>query len=546
MASSSVALFEELLKCRGLSGREAKEAFFHPDYDHMRHDPWLLPDMDKAVERLERALADKEKVVIYGDYDIDGLTATTILHQAFEAFGISVEAFIPNRFVDGYGLSKAAIKELAKQYSLLVTVDCGSLSHSEIALAKKLGMDVIVTDHHSVADEMPAAIATINPKRVDHQYPFKDLAGVGVAFKLIQALQQKMEGLPPGQEKWFLDLVAFGTVCDVVRLEDENRANVFWGLQVFRKTRRLGLRKLIDVTGLEISELSARHLGFVLGPHLNAAGRLKTAQLSLDLLLATDPIEAQKVAEKLHEMNIERRAEQQRIYEQALIQADLYRDDPVLVLSGPDWSHGIIGIVAAKILEHEHKPTFVLQEIGELSKGSARSFGDFNAVEGIKAVYSVLEKGGGHALAAGVTLKTENIPAFRQTLNDYYKSLSLSDQEIHLKPKADLNLTSFDGLDMELLTLFQILEPFGNANPEPIITISNVVVRSLRYLGSAGKHLKLLLADSSGRTLNTIFFSYSGEKIEEGEKVRVTIRLMLNEWMGRRTIEGNAIEIIRL
>jgi single-stranded-DNA-specific exonuclease len=300
------------------------------------------------------------------------------------------------------------------------------------------------------------------------------------------------------------------------------------------------------VTGLEISELSARHLGFVLGPHLNAAGRLKTAQLSLDLLLATDPIEAQKVAEKLHEMNIERRAEQQRIYEQALIQADLYRDDPVLVLSGPDWSHGIIGIVAAKILEHEHKPTFVLQEIGELSKGSARSFGDFNAVEGIKAVYSVLEKGGGHALAAGVTLKTENIPAFRQTLNDYYKSLSLSDQEIHLKPKADLNLTSFDGLDMELLTLFQILEPFGNANPEPIITISNVVVRSLRYLGSAGKHLKLLLADSSGRTLNTIFFSYSGEKIEEGEKVRVTIRLMLNEWMGRRTIEGNAIEIIRL
>jgi len=232
-------VIEQILKTRGLDDRLLRAAFCAPDYEASKYDPFLLPDMDKAVTRLVRAKQKGELVYIYGDYDIDGLTATTLLLDAFKKFGITTQAFIPNRFTEGYGLNKEAMAELAKRGAkLVVTVDCGSLGYSEVEVANELGMDVIITDHHNVAETMPPAVATINPKRTDHSYPFTDLAGVGVAFKLVQALQQKTDGLPLGQEKWLLDLVALGTVCDVVNLIDENRANVFWGLTVMRRGRR--------------------------------------------------------------------------------------------------------------------------------------------------------------------------------------------------------------------------------------------------------------------------------------------------------------------
>jgi len=545
MGSRMSGVIEQLLKSRGLLDVTARDAFCAPNYDASKHDPFLLPDMLAAVERIKKAKINNEFVYIYGDYDIDGLTATTILLDAFASFGIRREAFIPNRFTDGYGLNKDAMRELAKRGAqLVVTVDCGSLSHAEIALANELGMDVIVTDHHSVAETMPPAVATINPKRSDHNYPFKDLAGCGVAFKLVQALQTQLPGLPQGQEKWLLDLVAFGTVCDVVTLLDENRANVFWGLQVMAKTRRPGLRAILQATSIDPAKLNARSLGFVIGPHLNAAGRLETAQYSLDLLVEVDPLKALDIAYKLQEMNIKRRANQDKIFAAAREQAVQFAHDPVLVLSGKDWSHGIIGIVAAKILESYAKPTFILEEIGDEAKGSARSYGDFSAVEAIRAAEKWLIKGGGHKLAAGVTLETKNIAGFRQAVNDFYRAQGFKNQLKHLEPVADAIVHDVKELDFELLKFLRTLEPFGHGNPEPIFYLPRAVIHKRQHLGKEGTHLKLEVADAKGNRWPLIGFSMAQKCLQDvGEEVGVWFKLIENEWRGVVKLEGQLVKM---
>lgn len=538
-------LLEAVLKSRGLSGDD-RQAFLHPDYLLSKHDPFLLPDMEKAVKRLEIARAQKEKVVIYGDYDIDGLTASSVLLESFTKFGIEASVFIPNRFIEGYGLSSTAIKTLADGGAqLIVTVDCGSLSHKEIDRANELGVDVIVTDHHSVAETMPSAVATINPKRTDHSYPFIDLAGVGVAFKLVQALQTRLEGLPEGQEKWLLDLVALGTVCDVVSLTDENRTNVYWGLQVMKKTRRQGLRLLMAVSRVEPEALTARSLGFALGPRLNAAGRLETAQLALDLLTATDGEVALALAEQLDSMNTARRAEQDRIFKQALVQAEARHADPVLIVSDPSWSHGIIGIVAAKLLERYHKPTFVLQELEDgTAKGSARSFGDFSAVEGIRATDKHLIKGGGHKLAAGVTLRTEHIDTWREAMQSYCRGLKLVDQARFMEPEADAELDDFSAWTEAEIDALSVLEPYGNGNKAPIFSIGSLTVASRKTMGAESQHVKYRLIDKKGEQREFVAFS-AAERFTafEGEKVRIWAEPSVNEWRGKRTAEGRLLKL---
>ncbi len=529
---------------RGLGDRDLRAAFLSPSYDTMRHDAFLLPDMLPAVERLLRAKANQELVYIYGDYDIDGLTATTLLLEAFKAFGIRTQAFIPNRFVEGYGLAAPAIRQLVENGAqLIVTVDCGSLSHAEIELANELGVDVIVTDHHSVTEVMPPAVAVINPKRPDHTYPFIDLAGVGVAFKLVQALQQKTGGLADGHEKWLLDLVALGTVCDVVTLVDENRANVFWGLHVMRNTRRPGIKALAAVADLNMEDLQARSLGFVLGPHLNAAGRLETAQLSLDLLTAADPMKALEIAYKLHDMNVARRAQQDRITKEAARQAEQFSGLPVLVLSDASWSHGIIGIVAAKMLERFHKPTFVLQEMGEESKGSARSYGDFSAVEAIQAADQWLTKGGGHKLAAGVTLPTKNITAFRTAINDFYHSLKLPDQLAYLQPTTDAHVQDMSQFTHELITELKQLEPYGNGNPEPVFHIPRAKVVDRRTMGKESQHLKLKVIDDKQQRFSVVGFNLAEQVLADaGDTVELWLQVIENEWRGVTTIEGRLLK----
>lgn len=542
----SADIFEKILVGRGLKMAAQREAFLNPSYD-AKHDPFLLPDMDKAIKRLVQAHTNQESITIYGDYDIDGLTATALLLDAFGQFGFKqVNAFIPNRFVEGYGLTADAIERIAKQGAgLIITVDCGSLSEKEIIRANELGVDVIVTDHHNVAPKQPPAVAVINPKRPDHEYPFIDLAGVGVAFKLVQALQTQLEGLPEGQEKWLLDLVALGTVCDVVTLVDENRANVYWGLKVLSQTRRPGLKALMAVAKVEPPTVNARSLGFALGPRMNAAGRLETAQIALDMLTASDGQVALEKAQELDTLNAARRADQDKIYKAAIQQAETYKDDNVLVVSAPDWNHGIVGIVAAKLLEKFKKPTFVLQEMGEESKGSARSYGDFSAADAIRASDDIITKGGGHKLAAGVTLPTKNIDAFRGRVNEFYRELGLKHQEQQkqLLPREDV-LAEIDHVTEELLEKIARLEPFGNGNPQPILMTRELTVMHVRRMGMDGQHVKLDLRPPNGKVMQFLAFNAPDHFfLEIGTYVDVWYQPDMNEWQGRRSIEGRLLEV---
>lgn len=557
------ALFDEILKARGLDDPIKRADFLSPSYEK-RHDPFLLPDMAAAVERLVRAREKQENITIYGDYDIDGLTATTVLLDALENFGFQhVDAFIPNRFREGYGLTVDAVERIAAAGAqLIITVDCGSLSTKEIERARELGVDVIVTDHHNVQKVQPPAVAVINPKRLLQDYPamydgyilksnsqkkfypFLDLPGVGVAFKLVQALQTKLDGLPKGQEKWLLDLVALGTVCDVVTLADENRTHVYWGLKVLAKTRRPGLRALMAVASVEPSQINARHLGFALGPRMNAAGRLETAQYALDMLRATEGMLALEKAQQLDMMNQNRRSEQNKILKEALVQAEQYADDPVLVVSAPGWNHGIIGIVAAKLLEKFGKPTYVLEEMGEESKGSARSYGDFSAADAIRAADDVITKGGGHKLAAGVTLPTANIQAFRERVNNYYREqgLKLTEQQQNLLPLADISTHLVDVTEA-LISEIATLEPFGSGNPQPVLKAENLQVRNLRRMGDSGQHVKLTLV-SGEKTMDFLAFSAPEHYfVEPGETVTIWYTPEVNEWRGNRSIEGRILHL---
>lgn len=555
-----MGVFKQILKKRGLDTDQKREKFLNPSYD-AKHDPYLLPDMKKAVDRLVHARENQESIMIYGDYDIDGLTATTILLDAFSSFGFEkVNAFIPNRFVEGYGLTLDAVERIAKTgATLIVTVDCGSLSEKEIIRANELGVEVIVTDHHNVASIQPPAVAVVNPKRLLQDYPdeyenfllktnssrtdiypFLDLAGCGVAFKLVQALQTKLDGLEDGQEKWLLDLVALGTVCDVVTLVDENRANVFWGLKVLSKTKRPGLRALMAVARVEVDKINARSLGFGLGPRMNAAGRLETAQLALDMLIAKDNNSAFEKAEVLDALNLARRSDQDKIYKEAIIQAEKQMSNPVLVVSDPNWNHGIVGIVAAKLLEKYKKPAFVLQEMGEESKGSARSYGDFSAADSIRASEDIITKGGGHRLAAGVTLPTENIAAFRDRVNQFYieQRLNLSDQQNKLLPEADA-YAEIDQVDEDLIYNIARLEPFGSGNSQPIFCSTDLTVLHVRKMGTDGQHIKLEAQNETGARMQFLAFNAPEHFfVEVGAVIDAWYQPDINEWQGRKSIEG--------
>ena len=544
-----MTLFERILTARGLTTRAARQAFLQPDYMAVKHDPFLLPDMKKAVARLKQAREQGEKIVIYGDYDIDGLSATALLLDAFGKFGFEdVDAFIPNRFVEGYGMTMGAVDKVRDMGAdLIVTVDTGSLCHAEIAYAASLGIDTVVTDHHNVAETPPPSVAAVNPKFPGHTYPFRDLCGAGVAFKLVQALQTELDGLPDGYEKWLLDLVALGTVCDIVTLADENRANVYWGLEVLKKQQRPGLKALMAVAGIEPEQVNARHLGFGLGPRMNAAGRLETAQHALDMLVARDGLAALEASEKLEELNGKRRGIQDAIFEEACQQAEELADNRVLVVSSDGWNHGVIGIVASKLVEKYKKPVFIIGERGEEATGSARSFGDFSAADAVRAADDIIIKGGGHGAAAGVTLATGKIGDFRRRVNEFYDSLQLTNQERYLLPRADVEIDDFSEIDEELVANLAKMEPFGNGNPEPVLKITRASVLSMRRMGADGQHVKLALRDKNGKVLQMLAFNAPEEFFREpGDEVVVWFQPTINEWQGVRTVEGRLLHIFLL
>lgn len=541
-------LVQEILLKRGIP-KDKHEEFLDPDYDKQSHDPFLLPDMDKAVKRIIKARDEDERIVVYGDYDVDGMTATAILYDALTRFGMKIETYTPDRFTEGYGLNMNAMRSLAKtDASLVITVDCGSLSHDEIDVAQKLGLDVIITDHHAVAEIMPPAIATINPHRSDSKYPFADLAGCGVAFKLVQALQSRIDGLSKGQEKWLLDLVALGTVCDIVPLLDENRMVVYWGLEVLKRTKRPGLKALMAVTDVVPSKMDAQKIGFVLGPRLNAAGRINTAKLALELLVTSDNNRALELAQKLDSLNSERRTEQGRIFGEAIerIENSNLAEDSVCVVANEGWNEGVIGIVASKLMERYHKPTFVLSINEKKVKGSGRSFGDFNLAKAIDATRDNIEKGGGHAAAGGVTLLSDSIDRWRNDLNKYYDNLNLKGQEMFLLAEEDIIETDFVEINLDLINVLKKLEPFGMCNEQPIFKFEKMKVVYADRIGKEKNHLKITLSDGKKKLKFIAFSPPEGWFVDSEDCINIWVNLDVNEWQGQQSIEGKILRLERV
>lgn len=526
--------------------RKINDSFLHPKYEDLT-DPFVLPGMKEAVARIEKAAKSGEKVLIYGDYDVDGITASTVMENTLALAGLkNIEIMLPDRFIDGYGMSPRLITRAKEQgITLVITVDCGSRNHEIVTELNTLGIDVIITDHHECGDTLPDALAVINPKRPDYKGPEKlrDLAGVGVAFKVAEALV-KSNLIAPGQEKWLLDLVLLGTICDNMSLTGENRILCFYGIKVLEKTRRKGLKELMRTAG--VKSITSESIGFQLGPRLNAAGRLDTAELSLNILRTDSATEAATLANKLEELNKKRRLEQRSATEE--IKNRGAKTDPVIIETG-DYHEGILGIVAGRLVEEYHKPSFVLTEVENgIFKGSGRSFGDFNLAEALNFASDAIIKGGGHAAAAGVSVSRDNLFAFREKINEYYRSLKLTDQEKYLKPTADLSTVNLGDFSLELLEDLKQLEPYGPGNEEPIFRIEAPEIILVKRMGDKGQHLRLDIRGKDGKIIKLVAF-FAPEKwftLMEEDQCDFLIHPLENEWNGVRSVEGRLLDVIFL
>lgn len=532
-------LFTQLVEKRQLT-----DDFLHPKYDNLT-DPYALNDMEKAVSRIKKAIKDQEKILVYGDYDVDGITASTVMEDTLKLAGIDqLEIMLPDRFIDGYGMSPRLIKKAQEDgITLVITVDCGSRNHAIIDELNELKIDTIVTDHHECEDDLPKAIAVINPKRHDYQGPeeLKNLAGVGVAFKLAEALA-KDKLIPAGQEKWLLDLVLLGTICDQMLLTGENRILGYYGIKVLEKTRRPGLKELMRNAG--VRSITSESIGFQIGPRLNAAGRLETAELSLDLLRTKSPTEAAALAAKLEELNRSRRTEQRAATDE-IIARDL-QDTPVIIETG-NWHEGILGIVAGRLVEKYHKPAFVLTEIENgIFKGSGRSFGDFSLADALNFARDAIVSGGGHAGAAGVKVHQKDLYAFREKINAYYENCHLENQEKYFKTHADLTTSNLKDLNFELIEDMRSLEPYGAGNEEPIFCLTDTEIIEKKRMGDKGQHLRLDLKGKDGKIIKCVSFFAPEDwlNLYDDEQYDFLIKPVENEWNGTRSVEARLVDIL--
>ena len=463
----------QVLSARGISPEESP-AFLEPRLEDL-NDPFLMRDMDKAVERIITAVKESQKIMVHGDYDVDGVTSLSLLYRNLTSIGLNVIPYIPDRFTEGYGLSSQGIEKAKEEgISLIITVDCGITALEEIEMARKYGIDVIVTDHHEPRETLPEATAIINPKVDD--YPFKDLAGVGVAFKLLEALYRKLS-LNLNHLYWDLDLVALGTVADIVPLVKENRVFVHFGLKILEKSKKAGIKSLKSVTGLN-GKVEPWHISFILAPRLNAAGRLNHAIEAFKLLSTRDGLEALQLARELDRTNKERQGIERKILSEAekmVRRMDLDKDW-VIVLGSEDWHEGVIGIVASKLVEQYNRPTILLSFTGGIGKGSGRSIQNFNLFNALLDLEKYLLSFGGHKMAAGLRLEKENLQDFRQALNklakerlkkEYFEPELYIDGEIRL---SDIN--------QDILSVYRKLSPFGMGNPQPVFVVKNVTVKN--------------------------------------------------------------------
>ena len=528
-------IFEQLVEKRGLT-RE----FLEPRYEECAA-PGELPDMAAAVQRLGQAKARGEKVLIYGDYDVDGVTASTALDEALRLAGIEVaEVMLPNRFTDGYGMSRKVVERARETGAkLVVTVDCGSRNQEIVQELLEAGVETVVTDHHECGETLPAAVAVVNPKRRDvgaaaGGVELRELAGVGVVFKLAQALVEAGM-IPAGQEKWLLDLVLIGTICDSMRLRGENRRLVYYGMKVLEKTRRVGLQELLRTAG--VKRLGGSAIGFQVGPRLNAAGRMETAEKALRLLMTRRRTEAAALATELERLNQERRAQQQAAVRE--IGQRGVGAAPVIVEAG-EWHEGILGIIAGRLVEEYRRPAFVLARVGDCYKGSGRSFGEFNLAEALRATEKWVISGGGHAAACGVKVPLEGLADFTAAVNRYYEGLGLQGQERFLELKEDLVVEDLAELSLELTEELRQLEPFGEGNGEPRFLLPGMRVVEAARLGADGQHLRLVVEDERGGRLKLMrFFAPEAELMTRaGERVSAWVTVEENVFRGTRSVEG--------
>ena len=533
--------FTQLVKARHLS-----DDFLHPRYENLI-DPLMLPDMNKAIDRIKKALRTAEKILIYGDYDVDGVTASTLMEQALKMAGAkNIEVMLPDRFIDGYGMSERLIKRAKEDgFTLVITVDCGSRNHTIIDELNHECIDTIITDHHECEETLPEAIAIINPHRHDFTGPdtLKDLAGVGVAFKLAEALA-KSGLIRKGQEKWLLDLVLLGTICDSMSISQENRILTYFGKIVLEKTRRPGLRELVKNSATK--QITSEIIGFQLGPRLNAAGRLDTAEISLKLLRTASVAEAAALAAKLEDLNKKRRTEQRAATSEIAARLQKSPEDTPVIIETGTWHEGILGIIAGRLVEKYHKPAFVLSEVEDgIFKGSGRSFGDFNLAEALTHAKDTIVGGGGHAAAAGVQVKRENLYQFRERINAYYSSLELENQDRFLKHHADIDIEDLRDFNLDLIEELEQLEPFGPGNEAPIFCLQGATIADAKRIGQDGTHLRLDLRGKDGVRLKSIAFSAPDPwfHLYDDESYKFFIRPTVNEWNGTRSIEARLLDI---
>lgn len=513
---------------RGIQTEEALRDFLEPSLDQL-HDPYELHDMDKAVTRIRQAIENYEQILIYGDYDADGMTSASIVKEALEQLGAECQVYLPNRFTDGYGPNASVYKYFIENQgiSLIVTVDNGVAGHEAIELAQSMGVDVIVTDHHSMPEVLPDAYAIIHPEHPEADYPFKHLAGCGVAFKLATALLEEVQ-------VELLDLVAIGTIADMVSLTDENRILVKYGLSVLKNTQRIGLQELFKIAGIQENEVDEETVGFQIAPRLNALGRLDDPNPAIELLTGFDEEEARDIALMINQKNEERKEIVQKIYDEA--KTIVNPDNPVQVLAGEGWNPGVLGIVAGRLLEELHQPVIVLNIENGLAKGSARSIEAVDIFEALDPHRDLFVAFGGHAGAAGMTLEVSKLEALGQVLVAY-----IEDNKLDLSTKNELFLDkelSLPDLTLETLKNFEKLAPFGMDNKKPVFYLKDFKVENARTMGAGNTHLKLKISQADA-VFEVVAFCLGdlATEFSQTKNLELAVTLSVNKWNGQTSLQ---------
>lgn len=548
-------LVMQILWGRGIRDQKSIDEFFNPDWEADVHDPFLLKDMDKAVERILRALDKKEKIAVWGDYDADGVCGAAVLFSFFRDIGVNVDVYIPDRFTEGYGISSKGVDELAKNgINLVITVDCGITDNEGVDRINSHKMEAIITDHHEPSENLPSAYAVVDHKRKDDTYHFKGFCGTGTAFKLVQALMKSRDfGLSVGWEKWLLDLVAIATVFDRVPLLGENRTLVHYGLLVLAQTKRSGIQAMFKEARFlpeldkekMVTNINSETIGFLIAPRLNAMGRLKHATNSFQLLVTQNEKEALDLADDMEKTNKKRQELTKDILKEAMDVAASQNDEPIIFLGSPTWHAGLIGIVAGHLVEKYHKPAFIFSQGEEKCQGSARSIEGFDLVGALDECRDLLINGGGHKMSAGFSMLPENIENLHKNLLNYAHK-HLTAEAIKIETYADAELLGQE-INWELMDEIEKLEPTGESNSKPLFLIKNLEVVEARKVGNGGGHLKFKFrkfCESGVKYFSGIGFKMGngyaplGEnELQSGDKIDALCNLQVNDFNGMRSIE---------